>query len=427
MNWPSRPPVISPLMTRREPNHSTPTMLATTRKMAIAVRPARASRRVARRLERALDGGRKAARHGRLLAEGGHGAHGAQIVGGVGGSVGQPVLRRARQPPHGPAVGQQRKHDGRNGRQRQGRQRRAGHEHHDERAGQHDGVAQRLAQRRAGRALDLRGVGGEAAHHLARVRRLVERRAERGQMAEHLRAQVGHHPLAQPVDGIHACRARHRQHQADDDQHGEILVDEDAVGAREAVVDHAPHGDRHRQHGGGRDDERDQRRQHHAGMAQDVGPQRHQRPQLAPVRGARFAIGVGNGQASPFGCLLSGQQCRCRAVPASALLPRRGRHSRQIRTQRPSNCWRAGALVCCPAEQRHRGTAQWACSTARSRSLQGPPAASARARPSCSWRRAPRSSSRAAARPRARRWPPSSAAAAASCRPTPRSRTTGSA
>ena len=42
---------------------------------------------------------------------------------------------------------------------------------------QHDGVAQRLAQRGASRTLDLRGVGGEAAHHLAGVRRLVEGRA----------------------------------------------------------------------------------------------------------------------------------------------------------------------------------------------------------------------------------------------------------
>ena len=227
---------------------------------------------VARRRKSAFHGLGKPPRHGPLLAEGSHGTHGAEIVGRVGRCVGKPVLRRARQPLHSPAVGQQRKNDGRNGRKCQGGERRARHEHHDERAGEHDRVTQRLAQCRAGRTLDLGGVGGEAAHHLARVGGLVERRTERGQMAKHLRPQVRHHPFAQPVDRVHARGACHRQHQADDDQHGKIHIHEYAVGARKAVIDHAAHGDRHRQHGAGRDHERDQRHRKHARMAQDVWP-----------------------------------------------------------------------------------------------------------------------------------------------------------
>ena len=103
--------------------------------------------------------------------------------------------------------------------------------------------------------LDLGGVGGEPAHHLAGMRRLVEGGAERGQMPEHLRAQVGDHALAQPVDRVHARGAGQRQHQADADQRDEVEVDEAAVVPGKADVDHAPHGDRHRQHGRGRDDQ----------------------------------------------------------------------------------------------------------------------------------------------------------------------------
>ncbi len=44
------------------------------------------------------------ARGGRPLhAEGLHGAHGADRLGGVGGGIGEPVLRRPRAPPHRPA------------------------------------------------------------------------------------------------------------------------------------------------------------------------------------------------------------------------------------------------------------------------------------------------------------------------------------
>jgi hypothetical protein len=65
----------------------------------------------------------------------------------------------------------QRKDDGR---ERQGRVRGARHEHHGQGADEHDEVVQHLAQCRARRRLDLRSVGREPAHDLARMRGLVE-------------------------------------------------------------------------------------------------------------------------------------------------------------------------------------------------------------------------------------------------------------
>jgi hypothetical protein len=123
------------------------------------------------------------------------------------------------------------------------------------------------------RGLDLRGIGGEAAHHLAGMRGLVERRPQRAEVAEDLGAQVGDHPLAQPVDRIHAGRAGHGQRQAEGDQGGEIAVDDAAFRARETVVHHAAHRQRHGQRGRRRRHERHQGQEQHRGVAPDVGPQ----------------------------------------------------------------------------------------------------------------------------------------------------------
>ena len=244
-------------------------------------------------VEGALGGGREPARDVRLLAEGVHGAHGAQVLRGVGRGIRQTVLGRARQATHGSAVGQQRKDDHRDGRQPQGCQRRAGHEHHGQRADQHDQVAQRLAESRAGRPLDLRGVGRQAAHHLAGVGLVVEGRTQRGQVPEHVGAQIGDDALAQPVDGVHAARACHRQHQADADERDEVAVDEAAVMGREPDVDHAPDGQRHCQHGGGGSDQGDQGRQHHAQVAPQIRAQSQQRRQLAPAQGRGRSARIG--------------------------------------------------------------------------------------------------------------------------------------
>ena len=123
-------------------------------------------------------------------------------------------------------------------------------------------------------------------------------------MAEHVRAQVGDHALAQPVHGVHARRAGQRQHQADADQRDEIVVDEDAVVRRQKpTIDHAPHGHRHRQHGRGRDDQGHERRRHHA-------PGSGRGRATAPAAGAAWRRGRG-GVSAFWSALDNGRPSRC--------------------------------------------------------------------------------------------------------------------
>ena len=185
-------------------------------------------------------------------------------------------------------------------------------------------VAQRLAESRAGGPLDLRGVGRQAAHHLAGVGLVVEGRTQRGQMPEHVGAQIGNDALAQPVDGVHAPRARHRQHQADADQRDEVAVDEAAVMGREPHVDHAPDGQRHRQHGGGGEHQGDQGRQHHAQMAPQIRAQGQQRGQLAPAQGRGRSARIGFRQGGrPANDVCGRESAHGGRVRASGFRPRR--------------------------------------------------------------------------------------------------------
>jgi hypothetical protein len=107
----------------------------------------------------------------------------------------------------------------------------------------------------------------------AGMRGLVERRPQRAEVAEDLGAQVGDHPLAQPVHCVHASRARDGQREAEGDQGGEIAVDGAAFRARETVVHHAAHRQRHGQRGRRGSDERHHSQEQHRGVAPDVGPQ----------------------------------------------------------------------------------------------------------------------------------------------------------
>ena len=217
---------------------------------------------------------------GPLVRERLHGARGGEVFGGVGGGLRQRILRAARQAAHRTPEGDERQHGERDGEQHQQREVRAGDEHHDERADEHDQAAQRLRERGSGDRLDLRRVGGEAAHQLAGVRALEECRAEIGDVAEHIRAQVGDDALAQPVDVVEARGAGEREDEADDDQHREVFVDEDAVVRAKAEVDHAPHRHRNDEHRQGRDDERDGRERQLQLVTGKIGPQRQQGPQL---------------------------------------------------------------------------------------------------------------------------------------------------
>ena len=78
----------------------------------------------------------------------------------------------------------------------------------------------------ADRGLDLRGVGGEPRQDLAGLGLVEEGGRQRGQVVEHVAAQVGDDALAERDDEVVAHRARHREHAGDRDHHGEIAVDQ---------------------------------------------------------------------------------------------------------------------------------------------------------------------------------------------------------
>ena len=76
------------------------------------------------------------------------------------------------------------------------------------------------------------------------MRPLEECRTEVGDVTEDVAAQIGDDAFAKPVDVVEASGAGDRKNEADDNQHGEVAVDEYAVVGAKAEVDHPP--DRHR-------------------------------------------------------------------------------------------------------------------------------------------------------------------------------------
>ena len=167
--------------------------------------------RTARRFEGAFD--RAAEPRGRqpLIGEGLQHANGADQFGRIGRSVGQRVLRGPRAAAHGAAEGIKRQHDERDRREHVGRQLRACHHHHDARADEQHEIAQRDRNRRPDRGLDLRGIRGEPRDEFAASRRVEEGAGERGEVREHVAAQIGDDALAERCDEVVAQRARQRQ------------------------------------------------------------------------------------------------------------------------------------------------------------------------------------------------------------------------
>ena len=203
---------MRPASTSCAPTQSTTTTLANTRKMAIAVRIARARIEVARGDECALDRGTETAVGQRLVGEGLQHAHRAEQFGCIGGGVGERVLRRTRAPAHRAAEAVERQDDHRDRREHKGGKPRARHHHHGARAHEQDDVAQRNGNRGTHRGLDLRGVGGEPRDQFAGLGRIEVGGRERDQMAEHALAQIGHDPFAQRGDEIKTRRARQSEH-----------------------------------------------------------------------------------------------------------------------------------------------------------------------------------------------------------------------
>ena len=104
-------------------------------------------------------------------------------------------------------------------------------------------------------------------------------------MREEVGAQIRDHPLTQDGDEVITNGARGREHRRDGDQRCEILVDELQPLGREAVVDHAPHRERHRKGRCRRDEQGRDRARHLPGVAQYVTFEPEQRREPGPLAG----------------------------------------------------------------------------------------------------------------------------------------------
>ena len=201
----------------------------------------------------------------------------------------------------------------------------------------------------AGGRLDLGGVGGQPAHHLAGVRLLVEGGPERGQVPEDLGAQVRDHALAQPVDGVEARRAGQRQHQADarsawrnswsmkapsPPEKPKSIMRRTATGTVSMAAAETTSAS--------------ERQPQHARVAQQVGLQRQQRAQRACVRVRRRGSLVGGG--STDGLRRLGVKTR-RRVPGAPCLGKWGMAPRAVQA-RNAQCWHACPAVAFQYERR---------------------------------------------------------------------------
>jgi hypothetical protein len=102
------------------------------------------------------------------------------------------------------------------------------------------------------------------------MRRLVEGGTETGEMLEHVGAEIGNHALAEPVHAIEAGCAGDGENEADAEQRREIFVDQIRLDPGKAEIDHAPHGKRHRECGGGRNNESHQSAGKHPFVAGEI-------------------------------------------------------------------------------------------------------------------------------------------------------------
>ena len=182
--------------------------------------------RIARRGKGALHCASKLRDAEPLVGEGLQHPHGADQFRGIGRSVGERILSEARAAAHRAAERVKRQHDDRDRAKHESRQPRAGHHHHGAGADEQHEIAQCHGHRSADRGLDLGGVGGEPRDQFAGPRRIEECGGERGEMGEHVAAQIGDNALAKRGDEVVARRARQRQHGDDADHHQIVTVDE---------------------------------------------------------------------------------------------------------------------------------------------------------------------------------------------------------
>ena len=166
-------------------------------------------------------------------------------------------------------------HNGGDNQQDQAGQLYAGEEHQQDTAEQDQDVPQGNRNRRPDQRQDQRGVGGQAADHLASHDPLEERRAKANDAVKQGPPDVRHHPLAQTGNQIVAQARSQREQGRNPQRSSEILIQQGRVVSIEPVHDPADREGKHQADG---------RRQHQGQRGQGhkaaVGPEeRHQPPE----------------------------------------------------------------------------------------------------------------------------------------------------
>ena len=234
-------------------------------------------------LEGVFGGGVEALRLAVLLRVALHHGDGVEHLGSDGAGVGHPVLAGAAELAHAAAevqAGQHHQHqDAHHLRHHIG----VGDDQHADGAQAHHAVAQTQAQAGADDGLHQRGVGGQAAEHLAGLGGLEELRALPQHMAVDGVAQVGRDALAQPAHHVEARRREHAERRTHREQRQEMLAQRhDAragLGRHQALVDQRAQ--RHRKH------QRRARRQH------QEQPGQRDAPAVGPHEGRQPGEGLG--------------------------------------------------------------------------------------------------------------------------------------
>ena len=118
--------------------------------------------------------------------------------------------------------------------------------------------AQNDGQADPGNRLNQRGIGGQARQHFARLRDLEKSRIHANHVPVNAVAQVGDHPLAQPVHEVRAGRREDAEQQGHCQEVDEIAIDRRRIGGRKAEVDDIADRNRDREKRARRDEQGDQ-------------------------------------------------------------------------------------------------------------------------------------------------------------------------
>ena len=123
----------------------------------------------------------------------------------------------------------------------------------------------------ADHGLDDAGVGGQPRQHFARAGDLEEAGRQLEDVAVDVAPQVGHDALAQPGDQIGPQVGRHRQGHDNDADGLDRMVERAGVALREAAIDQVAQADAQGEHGGGGEDEGEQRADDVAAIWSQIG------------------------------------------------------------------------------------------------------------------------------------------------------------